>query len=166
MIINHRAGEFVSGMMSRQFRTPFNIGVPLVSTLVGVGTGAWLWDGLAVIVPAAGGLFTYGVNLKARRHRVRPYELKRPTALTGEWVLELQDIYFRMPKEHRAPVEALLDGAYEQIERGNIDAVNPRLEKARGLQRAIVRLNEQLDTQEDIKAVESHVRAMQRAIEA
>lgn len=166
MIVNHRAGEFVSGMMSRQFRGPFNVGVPFVSTLAGAGTGAWLWDGLFFIVPAAGFVFTYGVNLRARRFRVRPFALKKPTKLTDEWVLELQDIFFHMPPEHRAPVEALLDGAYEQIERGNIDAVNPRLEKARALQRAIVSINEQLDTRDDLKTVDSHVRAMHRAIEA
>lgn len=166
MIVHHRAGEFVSGMMSHQFRTPFNVTVPMVSLMAGAGTGAWLWDGLFFAVPAAGLLFTYGVNLRARKFRVHEFELKKPTKQTSEWVIELQDIFFHMPKEHRAPVEGLLNGAYEQIERGNIDAVNPRLEKARGLQRAIVRMNEQLDTQEDVKAVETHVRAMQRAIEA
>lgn len=166
MIVNHRAGEFVSGAMSGQFRPAFNIGVPALFLAIGGGTGIPLWDGLYFVVPAVGVLGTYWVNLKARKHRIRPYALKRPSKLTENWVLELQDIYFRMPPEHKPVVAGLLDGAYEQIERGNTDAVNPRLEKARAFQKAIVSINERLDTQEDVKAVDQHVRAMQRAIEA
>jgi hypothetical protein len=166
MIVHHRAGEFVSGAMNRQYRPMFNFGVPLTTMTAGVFTGAYLWDGLLALIPAAGLLFTYGVNLKGRKNRIHPYALKKPNALTESWVLELQDIYFHIPPEHKEAVAGLLEGAYRQIEIGNIDLVNPRLEKARALQKVIVRLNEELDTREDMLAVDSHVRAMQRALEA
>lgn len=166
MIVHHRAGEFVSGAMNRQYRPMFNFGVPLVAGTAGLFAGGFLWDGLLALIPAAGLLFTYGVNVKGRKNRIRPYALNKPNALTESWVLELQDIYFHIPPEHKEAVAGLLEGAYRQIEIGNINLVNPRLEKARALQKVIVKLNEQLDTRDDIAAVDSHVRAMQRALEA
>lgn len=166
MIVHHRAGEFVSGVMSRQYRPAFNVVVPVVGTVAG-GVTAWATLNLAGYLVAGGAAaFTYAVNLRGRRNRIRPYELAKPTKLTEDWILELQDIYFHMPKAHREPIAGLLNGAYEQIEHGNIDAVNPRLEKARALKQAIVSHNASLDTREDIQAVDQHVRALKRAIEA
>ncbi len=163
MIVHHQAGEFTAGLMSRQYRPAFNTGATVFTT----ASLNLMWIDMTMgLVPAVLAAGAYLVNWRGRRNRVRPSELKKPTRLTEDQILELQDIHFHMPKEHQHLTERLLLGAYEQIERGNIDAVNPRLEKARQLRAGLLAINARLDQQEDIKEVETQQRAMLRAIEA
>lgn len=166
MIVDHKAGEKVAGFMSRQYRTAFNAGA--AATAAAGSTLGWLLiaDPMLWAWPTGVAVVAYGVNLRGRRHRIPTYELKKPTKDTEDEILELQDIHFHMPAEHQHLTDKLLNGAYEQISLGNVDAVQPRLQQARALRSSIVAHNAQLDTKEDIKEVQLAQKRMALQLEA
>lgn len=166
MIVHHRAGEKLSGLMSRQYRSTFNGGAALVAAGGTPLMGLLVWQPFLWIWPASVAGGAYLVNLVGRVNRIRPYELKKPDKVVEDEILELQDIYFHMPREHRKTVEGLLLAAYQQVERGNMPAVAFRLEAARKFRGSVLEYNAKSDDMSDIKSVVAAQQAMHRAIEA
>lgn len=164
MIVHHRSGELVSGMMSRQYRTAFNIGMPVAGGVAGVLSG-WLGpDFLFWAAPAGAVGAAYLTNAVGRLRRIKPGKLGKLTKDHEDEILELQDIYFRLPPEHQQPVDDLLEGAYEQIRRGNPNGIQPRLQTARKFKEGVMFYVSSVDPKDDIISAEQAERALRRAL--
>jgi hypothetical protein len=166
VIVHHKSGELVSGLMSRQYRTVFNVGVPVAGGVAGVVAG-WLGpDFLFWLTPAAAVGGVYVTNATGRMRRIKPGKLGKITKTHEDEVLELQDIFFRMPSEHQKPIDDLLEGAYEQIRRGNPNGIQPRLQQARFYRDGVLFYVSSADPKEDVQAAVRAETALRRALTA
>jgi hypothetical protein len=164
VIVHHAAGEGIAGFMSRQYRPWFNVFAPIGGLASGLAVNVFVWDWIGGLVALAALVGVAGVNVRGYHFRVKPQPLRKPTKLVCDWLLELQDIYFRVPNDLKPTIGSLLEGAYSNVRSGAYENINPRLEKARELKREIVLEAARLDSKADMEVADDVLRSMRQAL--